>query len=874
METKTTGCYFRLSIIAGLFMLMNMAGMAGAAENSGKPVSQPVEGTPEAARTSSEETFSSEDEVVEFNNAFLSSQPIDVSRFAKGNPISAGKHHVTVAVNKRDVGKFDIEFQENPQDPLRAIPCMSIKRLIDLGIDTRKLTMTEENAETCTPLNTLIAGASWKMDINEQRFLLNVPQALLKETRPDEVPQALWDEGINAGFLSYNTNYYRSSYNHHKTDSAWLGVDGGMNLLGWRLRVRGDANYGGEGDITFDSSNLYMEHDVAALKSQLRMGEVYSSSTFFDAFPLRGATLSSDTRMLPDSLNAFRPVIHGVAETNAKIVISQAGIRIHETTVPPGEFAIEDYHPISSSESLEVAIEEADGRVRKLIVPYNGGGQLLYPGVMIYSLSFGEYNGTETGNKPVIGQGTWQYGLNNYLSLYSGAEYMQDYYALMAGVSLNTPVGAVSLDLTHSSLSAENGNHQGQSLGISYNSFVPSTDTSVNIAAYRYSTKEYYNLGEAVDYLSENDWRDMDDRLKSRIQLNISQSLNEGWGSFYSSAMLSEYWRSQRKEESYQLGYSNNIGRVSYSLSVNRYYTDEGEKDDQLYLSLSVPLGDTSSEKRPLFNYLNMNMTRDSSKNSTLSASASGYSEASDLYYGVNAAHSNTPNGGQSEDTLQSIGGNVTLNTGYGSWGGNISADTGDNRQISFSGNGGILLHSGGITFGQPINSDAPVALIVAKGAKGAQATGDKSTRINGAGYAYVSTLSPYRFNDVGIDPSKKEKNTELKETMAKVVPRAGAITRVIFGTDERRSVFFRLKTTTGKNIPLGAEVFNEQGEPVGSIGQGNRAFTRGINAAGTLSVKWGDGPQEQCQLTYTLPSLTENDVKQDTLSLNDVPCH
>ncbi|WP_165699528.1 fimbria/pilus outer membrane usher protein [Chimaeribacter californicus] len=851
--------------------MMNMPGMVRAAESAEHSAALPVAAEPGAIPPPGEEVISSEDEEVEFNNAFLSSQPIDVSRFAKGNPVPAGKHYVMVVLNERAMGKHEIAFQENPAEPLRAIPCLSVKQLIDMGIDTDKIAMTGENTGACTPLKTLIAGASWKMDMNEQRFLLNVPQALLKEMRPDEVPEALWDEGINAAFASYNMNYYRSSYNNNKSDSAWLGVDGGLNLLGWRLRVRGDVNYATENGTTFDSANLYVEHDVAALKSQLRIGEVYSSSAFFDAFPLRGVTLSSDTRMLPDSLNSFRPVIRGVAESNAKIIISQAGTKIHEVTVPPGEFAIEDYHPISSSDALDVTIQEADGRIRNMTVPFNGGGQLLYPGVSIYSLSVGEYNNSNGGNKPVIGQGTWQYGLNNYLSLYSGAEYMPDYYSMIAGVALNTRIGAVSLDLTHSSLSAEDGKHQGQSLGISYNSFVAATDTSVNISAYRYSTKEYYNLGEAVDYLAQNDWRDMDDRLKSRVQLNISQSLNEGWGSFYSSAMFSQYWRSGRNEESYQLGYSNSVGRVGYSVSVNRYYTEEGDKDDQIYLSLSIPLGDNSSESRPLFNYLNMNMTRGSDKNSNLSASASGYNEEADVYYGVNAGYSN---GGQSDDRMESVGGNATWNTRYGSWGSNVSADTQDNRQISFSGNGGILIHGGGVTFGRTISNDAPVALIEAKGAEGAQATGDKSTRINEAGYAYVSTLSPYRFNDVGIDPSKMEKDTELKETMVKVVPRAGAITRVTFGTDERRSVFFRLKTQTGKNIPLGAEVFNEKGEPVGTVGQGNRAFTRGIEPSGKLSVKWGDAPQEQCQVEYTLPSLSEREIKQETLSLDNVICH
>lgn len=192
---------------------------------------------------------------------------------------------------------------------------------------------------------------------------------------------------------------------------------------------------------------------------------------------------------------------------------------------------------------------------------------------------------------------------------------------------------------------------------------------------------------------------------------------------------------------------------------------------------------------------------------------------------------------------------------------------------MSVNGSGGVLIHKGGVTFGRTINGDTPVALIEAKGAKGALAMGDRAARINSAGYAYVSSLSPYRFNDVSIDPSKMEQDTELKETSTKVVPRAGAIIYVPFATDDRRSVFFRLSLKNGKNIPLGSEIFNENNEVVGTVGQGGRAFTRGIEQSGTLSVIWGDNTEEQCRFNYQLPETTQEDINSKTLSVDNVIC-
>lgn len=870
------GDRFRLSRIASAFILFNVIGAAGAAEtetiaqNSLSTASSVENSNEQETENKEDEATGSEDEEVEFSNIFLSNQPIDVSRFSKGNPVTAGKYNVSVVLNEREMGKFEIRFNENPQDPLRAIPCMSLKELVNIGVDIGAINVSGMDAESCISLKTLIPPASWKMDINEQRFILNIPQAMLLMTRPDEVPDTLWDGGVNAAFLSYNSSYYRSRYDGGSSDSSWVGVDGGLNLLGWRIRVRGDANYSKESGSTFDSSNLYVEHDVAPLRSQLRLGEVYSSSTFFDAFPLRGVTLGSDMRMIPDSLGTFRPVIRGVAESNAKIIIRQAGTKILEMTVPPGAFSIDNYNPVSSSEQLDVTIQEVDGRTRQFSIPYSGGGQLLYPGVGLYTLAVGEYNGSSVKEKPLVGQGTWQYGLNNYLSLYTGAEYMSDFYSVIGGVALNTPMGTISLDLTQSHLSAEDGSRKGQSVGVKYNSFISSTDTSFNIAAYRYSTKNFYTLSEAVDQLAETDQIKMDDRIKSQVQLNVNQNLAEGWGAFYSSAMLSEYWRSGRKDKSYQLGYSNSLGRVSYSVSVNRYYTADNKKDDQFYLSLSVPLGDRSGDKAPLFDYLNTSYTRSSKGDSSLSTSSSGYNQATGLSYGINAIYRQN---GYDGNKIKNIGANASWDTRYGSWGANMSADTEENRQMSVNGSGGILLHKGGVTFGRTINGDTPVALIEAKGAKGALAMGDNAARINSAGYAYVSNLSPYRFNDVSIDPSKMEQDTELKETSTKVVPRAGAIIYVPFSTDDRRSVFFRLRLKNGKNIPLGAEVFNENNEVVGTVGQSGRAFTRGVEQSGALSVIWGDQTEEQCRFNYQLPEMSQENIESKTLSVDNVIC-
>lgn len=815
----------------------------------------------------SNKAATSEDEVVEFDSAFFTGVGIDVSRFSRGNPVLPGTYKVVIAVNEKPVGKAEIQFIENPKDPLRATPCVDEQFIAVAGVSVEEKKATEQ----CQPLNVWLPEATWRLDVNEQTFNLTVPQALIIARRADEVPVALWDDGINAAFVGYNANYYRSHSKDSTSDTAYMGIDGGLNLLGWRMRIRGDANYSSDtGDTEFNSSNLYAEHDVTALKSQFRIGEIYGSSSFFDSFPMKGISLSSDTRMLPDSLNNFKPVIRGVAETNAKIEVKQKGNTILETTVPPGEFTITDYNTVSSSDDLDVTITEADGRTRIFSIPYNSGARLLYPGIGLYTLNVGNYNQNDS-DDPLVVQATYEYGLNNLVTLYTGGEYFQDYYAAQAGVSFNTTIGAISLDMTHSSLDTPDGEKlTGQSWGMMYSSTLTSTDTSFNLAAYRYSTANYYDLDDAIYYLGDED-HDRADNMRSNIQMNINQNFAEGWGSIYTSANWSDYWDSDRTEKSYQIGYNNSIGRVSYSLSVNRYYTEDNEKDDQIYLSLSVPLG-SDMNKRPLFDYLNVNYTTSNNgKSRMLSTSSSGYNKENDLSYGVNAGYNRTD--GYGEDKLANAGANMTWNTRYGTLGSSFSANTDDSRQFSLSGRGGAVAHHGGFTFGREISNSSAMALVVAKGATGTRVTNESATSINNSGYAFVSNLSPYRYNDISLDPSTMESDTELKETSVRVVPRAGAIVEVPFSTDDRRSVFLLMRKADGSNVPFGAEVMNEQNEQVGMLGQNGRAFTRGLQDSGHLTVVWGSTPEEQCGFDFSLPETEPKDKSQNTLLIEHLVC-
>ncbi len=69
----------------------------------------------------------------------------------------------------------------------------------------------------------------------------------------------------------------------------------------------------------------------------------------------------------------------------------------------------------------------------------------------------------------------------------------------MLGAAFATPIGAVALDVTHSEADFEKQSSQsGQSFRLSYSKLISPTNTNLTLAAYRYSTENFYKLRDAL----------------------------------------------------------------------------------------------------------------------------------------------------------------------------------------------------------------------------------------------------------------------------------------------------------------------------------------------------------------------------------------
>lgn len=831
-------------------------------------------------------------DVVEYDSSFLmgdGAASIDVSRYSDGNPTPVGTYTVKVFVNEKPVASQTIPFIDVGKKSAEA--CLTPKNLAQLHIkqpeivgEKAVLKRGDEENDDCLNLPALIDQSSVEFDMGDQRLDITVPQAWVNKGYEGYVEPSLWESGIPAALLSYNINGYHNTNNGVDNDSMYAAFNTGINLGAWRFRANGNYNWDKDNGSNFDFQNRYVQRDLPALRSQLIMGESYTTGETFDSVSIRGVRLYSDSRMLPSQLANYAPVIRGVANTNAKVTVTQSGYKIYEATVPPGPFEINDLSPSGYGSDLIVTIEEADGSKRTFSQPFSSVMQMQKPGVGRWDFSAGEVNDDDIHDKPYLAQGTYYYGLNNYLTAYSGIQGTNNHYlAGLIGVGLNTPFGALALDVTHSRTEIpDDKTYQGQSYRLTWNKLIEPTNTSFNVAAYRYSTQDYLGLNDALQLIDDAKYNDDDQRdtmdnyarMKNQITLSISQPLQDGetdYGSFYLSGSWTDYWATGDSRSDYPLGYGKGFSWGSMSINLQRTWDEDGEKDDSLYINLSIPLANLlgGEDRRSGFTSLSTQMRTDFNGGHNLSMNSSGNNEDNTLNYSVNTGYTM-----QKEDkNISDVGGYVSYQSPWGDISASASANNDSNRQYSLSTDGGFILHSGGLTFTNDnfSNSDALV-LVKAPGAKGARINGGGST-IDRWGYGASNALSAYRENQVSLDIDTLENDVELKSTSTMLVPRDGAVVFASFETDQGRSAIITMTRNDGKTIPFGAEVF-EGNTPIGNMGQGGQAFVRGINDRGELTVRWFENNQPtRCSATYQLPTDQQTVGSGQTLLLNNITC-
>ncbi|MEN3808967.1 fimbria/pilus outer membrane usher protein [Chromobacterium piscinae] len=796
---------------------------------------------------------------VQFNPVFINQnsngKKVDLSRFNQMGGAFPGNYRADVYANSVWIGRRDVQMKELAEG--KVLACFNRAMMDELGVDFTKVGNAagvpgRDEPARCVDIAMVVPGAFSSFNSSDLRLDVSIPQKYMRAQARGYVAPEYWDAGAPfAGFLNYNANGYRYDNGAAgKSTQYYFGANAGLNIGLWRFRYNGSLTQqdsgNGQSQRNYQGASAYTQRDVTDWHSVLTLGDYFTPSDMFSSVPFRGVQLSSDDRMLPESMQGYAPVVRGVAETNAKVSIRQNGNLIYENVVPPGEFSIDDLYNTGFSGDLEVTVTEADGRVRKFVVPYAAVPQLLREGQSRYAITAAQWRDNSLNKRPDFVQATYQRGISNSLTLYGGLIAADHYQSALFGSGVNTPLGALALDVTQSwarnlPYNASAANMQGQSYRVTYSKLMESTRTNFTVAAYRFSTDGYLELRDYANLINQVG---VVYRAKNKFQLNADQPLGEGRGQLFFTGSTQDYWNQKGRDLTYQLGYSNSFKSVSLNLSAGRTQDSTGRIVNQYMLSLSMPLG-----REPYSPLLSTSVSGSSDRSGNAQVNLSGTTgELRNLSYNVYAsgnrssAGANSSGGGGSVQYATSV---ATLTAGASSSGGNSQANAG----IS----GALVFHPGGVTAAQSLGES--FAVVEAPGAEGAAVSNTNGVRVNKNGYAVVSSLMPYRRNEITLDPKGMDQDVELQETSVQDAPRAGAIVMLKFNTQQGKPVIVTLKRPDGSHLPVGATVSGGD-DFLTMVGQGGRAFLRGVEGK-PLTASWGSDAGQQCRFSYQLPQKT-----------------
>lgn len=807
---------------------------------------------------------------VDFDSRFLFGTSMDLARFSQGNSVVPGVYVSDVKVNGQRAGTFEVRFQAVDASG-HSEPCFSLRDLEQLGVDTSRLPAARSGelpaaqqpaadaAGGCELLSVAVPGARADMNLGDLQLDLSVPQAFMHTRVRGWVDPARWDDGVTVGLVDYSLNGYSSRTNNADGhfSNLYLGLTSGVNLGPWRLRQRSTKSWSNRGESSWNSLETFAQRGIASWRGQLVLGDSNTSGELFDTSSLRGFRLFSDDRMLPESLRSYAPIVRGIADTNAVVTVRQGGRVIHEQNVPAGPFELSDLPAAGYGGDLQVTVQEADGRQSTFSVPFSTVPLLLRQGIHRYSMGLGKYRNAEFDSEPWMFEGTYQYGVTDGLTAYVGTQASEGYGSVMLGSALNTPVGAFSLDVTGARTQVDGTSKTGLSTRLNYANILQDTGTRFSMAGYRYSTSNFYSLRDAIYARAGRDdsafaWNDY--RVKERFQVNVSQPVSNR-GNVFVTGSSQNYWREDSGHDlQFQVGYSGGYRQLSYAVYAQRTRSGQsGALSNQVMLTLSIPLGRNAVDSGPGFNSLSTSISRGSNGDHLVQASASGTGGMNHpASFGLTASTAQSEDSSASTNTLGAYG---TYRAPFGTYTANGSIGN-RTKQVGLGARGSIVAHAGGLTAGPSLGRAA--ALVQAKGATGARLINGQGAEIDANGYALVPTLSPYRVNNVMLDPSNIGMDVELSNTSEEVVPTLDSIVLVEMRTSQGRPVLLRLRRDDGEAVPLGADVFQEEGGlALGSVGQGGAALVRGLADEGAVRVRWGDQPDQQCRAEYRLPNET-----------------
>lgn len=330
--------------------------------------------------------------------------------------------------------------------------------------------------------------------------------------------------------------------------------------------------------------------------------------------------------------------------------------------------------------------------------------------------------------------------------------------------------------------------------------------------------------------------------FKDNRYVGVGISLQQ-YGALSLSTSQSSNWNQVVSTQQTRLSYGVTLRQVGLSVNYDRavsVFTPEGLNTVSLAVNVPLSLAQNNGGLRAAYS-----KTDHSAATESLSYYGSG-GPNNNLNYALSTSQ-------QASSNFSSASVNVLHPWGY--LGSSLSASNNASNQLGLSAGGGVVIHRGGVMLSPTLGNTFGI-LEVPHG-EGIEVLGGFGARVNKNGYGVIQNLTPYYLNDIELNLNNASMNVEIDNTIQKVAPVEGSIVRLKFSSNAGKPVLIQLTRIAGEKVPIGASVFDEADQTVGSVGQGSRALLRLTKDKGRLKVIWGDLPAQRCEFDYQLDAKT-----------------
>ncbi|MDR6165558.1 fimbrial biogenesis usher protein [Pseudomonas fluorescens] len=765
--------------------------------------------------------------------------------FSKAPRFSPGTRRVGLRVNGNERGTVDATFNGDGQLCFNAALMDQANLILP---DGRYELVGDKGGSDNACFDFVAAFPQTEIELRPAREEISLVVST-DALRPLSEDLGTYHSGGTAGLINYEVLGQNSQFSDGTNRFYTANTELGFNAGDWLVRSRQSLTVQNE-TRNFQSLYTYAQKTFVPYKSTLQAGQINIRNSVFPGAAITGLQVTPDAGLEGKDLGGA--TVEGIAQSQARVEVRQAGALIHTSLVPAGPFKLPNVQVLNGFTDLDVRVIEADGQQRSYTIPAASlaNVSMSAPG---YSMAAGKVRTFESDqmDSPLVVTGSGGWLLSPTSKLSSGLMISSNDYQAIAWTldSSLTPSTSVSFRNTASRSGEEK--VVGTQASVSLNtSLAKNVSAGVNATTQTRGFRDLLDTTQVpadgyISGLSQNQYGfslGWSDDLFGSVTASYSASTSFGG---HQTRSVSAAWNKNFKHANVSINVERSLGETGYDDDyLNRGRTrsiNNANGDTAVYVTVSVPLG----KSRGVRSYANKR-----NGNTRFGVTLNDYSNDV-ATYSINAER----------DTLnrkQDLSGNVNMiprytqvNLGYAKSGSESTSYTGQIR-------GGVAVHENGLTF-------SPYQLADTFGvAKVGDVSGVKINTPSGPvwtdrwGNAVIPQVNAYQNTQIELETKSLPRNVDIQNGFKAVTAGRGSVSKLDFPVVVSRRALLQVTDDNGHLLGKGNSVLDSKGNFVTTVVEDGKVFLTNGQLSEPLSISLGDG--KSCAIHYQLP--VEPDLK------------